>query len=76
MTRNELSTSNNRVSFEKEGKTIQFVIWDFDTFTQQQKDDCLDQLAFIISIGGNFEQIELHMKNNGYECELEDIYEA
>ena len=76
MTRNDFSTCGNRVAFDINSKTVQFVIWDFDTFTQKQQDDCLNQLALIISLGGNFAQIEKHMKLNGYDCELEDIYEA
>ena len=76
MTRNDFSTNGNRVSFEKEGKTIQFVIWDLNTFNEPQKNECLDQLALIVSLGANFEKIEKHMKLNGYDCQLEDIYEA
>lgn len=74
MTRNDFNYSGNRVSFEINGKTVQFVVWDFDTFTEEERNDCLDQFTLAISLGGDFEQIERHMKLNGYDCSLEDIY--
>lgn len=76
LTRNDFSYSYNRVSFEFENQNVQFIVWDFQTFDQKTKDKCLDQLALIISLGGNFKMIEDHMRHAGFDCELEDIYDA
>ena len=71
MTNNDISISGNRVAVEFKGQTIQFVIWDLEPI---QYTDVENQLVLAFSICSNFDDIVSHMKINGYDCELEDIY--
>lgn len=73
MTTSNISISENRAVIElPSGKTVQFVIWDLDN---PQHEDLKTQIAAAFSICSNFEEIETHLKNNGYDARLEDIYE-
>lgn len=64
----------DRIAYSIKNKTVQYYIVDYNTFTRKQKDDCLRQLTLIINLGADFESQERHMKLNGYDCRLEDIY--
>lgn len=75
MTRNDFSVFKNNVAIDINDKMVVFVVWDFESYDEKTKNDCLDQLATIMSLGGTFDDITRHMKLNGYDCDLADIYE-
>lgn len=68
-----ISINENRVAVELEsGKIAQFVIWDLE---KSQHEDLKNQLQTAFSICSNFDDIQKHLKINGYDAQLEDIYE-
>lgn len=71
MTTSNISISKDRVSVEFNGKFIQFVIWDLE---EDQFETVKSQLNLAFSICPDFESIENHMRINGFDCHLEDIY--
>jgi len=72
ITTENISSFKNRyflVDFQE--RTIRFVIWDLD---ECDVNAAKEQLATALNICPDFKSIEHHMKLNGYDCELEDIY--
>lgn len=69
-----ISISENRAAVTlSSGKTAQFVIWDLQ---ESQHEDLKKQIQTAFAICSNFEDIEKHLKINGYDATLEDIYES
>lgn len=67
-----INISNNRVAVElPTGKTAQFVVWDLK---EDQHEDLETQIHTAFAIGRDFKDIEKHLKINGYDAALEDIY--
>tara|TARA_R110000823_G_scaffold37040_1_gene100818 strand:- start:314 stop:532 length:219 start_codon:yes stop_codon:yes gene_type:complete len=67
-----ISISKDRLAVElNDGKTAQFVAWDLK---KEQHKDLKRQTEIAFSIGSTFKDIEDHLKINGYDVELEDIY--
>lgn len=73
MTTTNISISQNRVAVELNGKTAQFVIWDLDA---SKHEDVKDQIKTAFALCPDFESIEKHLKINGYDASLEDIYNS
>lgn len=73
MTTSNISISQNRVSVSLDNKTVQFVIWDLE---QSQHEDVKSQICTAFAISPDFESIEKHLRINGYDASLEDIYNA
>lgn len=73
MSTQSISIHEDRVAIRIEsGKTVQFAVWNL---TPDNHDDCIAQFKLAFSICGSFDRIERHMKINGYDATLEDIYE-
>lgn len=74
MTLSNISISNDRVAVELiDGKTAQFVVWDLES---NQHEDLKSQLKTAFNICSDFDEIEKHLKINGFDASLEDIYTA
>jgi len=67
----DISISKDRVVVDFNNQTIQFVVWDLK---ESSREDLKMQLIAAFAFSSNFKEIEKHMKINGYDCELEDIY--
>lgn len=68
------SINNDRVSVEmSNGKTAQFVVWDLEA---SQHSELETQINTAFSICSDFDSIERHLKLNGFDASLEDIYES
>ena len=68
----ETSIYENRVSISlNENTTVQLVVWDLE---KKQHDDLTNQLSLITSISSNIDDWVKHLKINGYDASLEDIY--
>ena len=66
-----INISKNRVSVDINNHTIQFVCWDL---REDQHEEIESQLNTAFNLTSTFSGIEKHMKLNGFELELEDIY--
>jgi len=67
-----ITISHNRAAVEFNGKTIQFAVWDLE---ETQHEDLRKQLSTAFAICDTFDEIEKHLKLNGFDASLEDIYE-
>ena len=70
MKTSDISISRDRVAVEFNNQIIQFVCWDLK---KEQFNELKTQLKTAFTLSSNFTDIEIHMKLNGFECELEDI---
>lgn len=69
---NNISINGNRIAIElPNAKTAQFVIWDLE---ENQHEDVMNNFMFAFQFNTEFDGIVTHMKSNGFDCELEDIY--
>lgn len=71
ITTNDISNHGNRFAVHKGEQTIQFVVWDIKP---EQAKLVEQQLATAFNICRSLDDIENHMRINGYDCDLEDIY--
>lgn len=66
-----ISISDNRVAIDLEnGEEVKFVVWDLE---ESQHDDLILQLKAAFSICSSFDEIENHLKLNGFDASLEEI---
>ena len=73
-TESNISINNDRISVElPSGKYVQFMAW--DGIDSSNEKDIKNQIKLAFNICEDFESIEKHMKLNGYDVELEDIFE-
>lgn len=69
----ETSIYENRAAVQLEnGKTVQFVVWDLK---ESEHEKLKNQINTAFNICGTFEDIITHLKINGFDVSLEDIYE-
>lgn len=71
-TTSNISVFENRFCVILGEKHIQFVIWDIEP---EQVQAAKEQLATAFNLCTTFDEIERHMRINGFDCTLEDIYE-
>lgn len=68
----DFSISGDRVAVDlNNGKTVQFVVWDLEEF---QHENLKTQLTTALNICSTFDQIERHLRINGFDASLEDIF--
>jgi len=74
MTFNNISISQDRVAVElTNGSTAQFVVWDLQ---ESQHKDLKTQFRTAFAICQTFDGIVHHLRINGYDASLEDIYNS
>lgn len=67
----EISFSQINVTVRLDsGKTLYFLVWDL---TPERHEKLKLQMQTALSICTDFDEIETHLKINGFEAELEDI---
>lgn len=71
MTTQDISISQNRLTVPFGGKTAQFVVWDLQP---SQHKDLEIQVDTSFSICQTLADIENHLRINGFDARLEDIY--
>lgn len=68
----EISISKNRVAVElPNGETAQFVVWDLE---HSQHEKLTDQIKTGFAICKSLDDVEKHLKINGFDAVLEDIH--
>lgn len=69
-----ISISGDRVAVSLDsGTTAQFVVWDLE---QSQHKNLEAQINTALAICSDFGSIERHLKLNGFDASLEDIYQS
>lgn len=73
MNATDINISKDRVAVSLEsGKVAQFVVWDLE---EKQHEDLRTQLTTAFGICKSFDDIVKHLKINGFDADLEDIYD-
>ena len=72
--RDKISISGNRVAVQINDKQIaQFVVWDLQ---KSQHEDLINQITLAFSICDILLEVQKHLRINGYDATLEDLYDA
>lgn len=67
-----ISISDNRVAVSIDnGKTVQFVIWDLE---KEQHKSLELQIKTGFAICESLEDVEKHLRINGFDASIEDVY--
>lgn len=69
-----ISISQDRVSVELNEKQVaQFVVWDLQP---SQHKDLAQQIELSMAISNVLLDVEKHLRINGYDARLEDVYDV